>query len=298
MVEVVSISLGSSRRDKSVVWQAEGREYRLARIGVDGDMEKAGHLLAEWDGRAAAIGLGGIDLSLAAAGQVYPVADAGRLSARVRRSPLVDGSGLKASIEPLVVRRLAARGRLGPHTPVLMVSAVDRYPMAAALAETGAAVVYGDVLFGMGIDYPIRSLADLDRMAQRLLPQVVRLPHEHLYPVGAEQEAEPDDRFAAYYEEARVIAGDFHLIRRHLPPRLAGKGILTNTTTQRDVELLRQRGVSWLVTTTPRIEGRSFGTNLMEALLVAVDGADHPLAPARYEELALRLGLVGEEDEE
>jgi hypothetical protein len=75
---------------------------------------------------------------------------------------------------------------------------------------------------------------------------------------------------------AEVIAGDFLLIRKHLPaPRpsspvpLSGKVVLTNTTTPEDVELLRSLGVSLLVTTTPELNGRTFGTNVMEGVIVA-----------------------------
>jgi hypothetical protein len=79
-------------------------------------------------------------------------------------------------------------------------------------------------------------------------------------------------RFRAWYEWATVIAGDCLYIKRHMPERLDGKVIVTNTTTPADVEAFRQRGVRYLVTATPRLEGRSFGTNVMEAALVALAG--------------------------
>jgi len=50
--------------------------------------------------------------------------------------------------------------------------------------------------------------------------------------------------------------------------------VLTNTTTEEDVAFLRERGVRRLITTTPRLNGRSFGTNVMEALLVALAGRE------------------------
>jgi hypothetical protein len=45
--------------------------------------------------------------------------------------------------------------------------------------------------------------------------------------------------------------------------------VLTNTTTPEDVELLRSLGVSLLVTTTPELNGRTFGTNVLEGIIVA-----------------------------
>jgi hypothetical protein len=47
---------------------------------------------------------------------------------------------------------------------------------------------------------------------------------------------------------------------------------LTNTLTARDVEELRARGVARLVSTTPDFGGRSFGTNVIEAALLALLG--------------------------
>ena len=69
----------------------------------------------------------------------------------------------------------------------------------------------------------------------------------------------------------------------HLPDRLDGKIIVTNTTTPEDVELLRTRGVRILCTTTPRLEGRTFGTNVMEAALTAIAGKKRSLTPAELQ---------------
>jgi hypothetical protein len=74
-----------------------------------------------------------------------------------------------------------------------------------------------------------------------------------------------------------VIAGDCHFITHSMPDSLAGKIVVTNTTTTSDVELFKRAGVSHLVTSTPVYDGRSFGTNLMEAALIAVSGKQRPL---------------------
>ena len=59
--------------------------------------------------------------------------------------------------------------------------------------------------------------------------------------------------------------------------------MLTNTLTARDAAELHDRGVAQLVTTTPDFEGRSFGTNVLEAALVALSGkAWADLSPADY----------------
>ena len=76
-----------------------------------------------------------------------------------------------------------------------------------------------------------------------------------------------------------------------MPDDLTGKVIVTNTTTPEDVEVFRKAGVKYLVTTTPVLEGRSFGTNMMEAALVAVSGKGRPLTWPELNEMLDKLGF-------
>jgi hypothetical protein len=78
-----------------------------------------------------------------------------------------------------------------------------------------------------------------------------------------------------------------------MPDSLPGKVIVTNTTTQRDVSLFREAGVKYLLTTTPVFDGRSFGTNMMEAALLAVSGYKEKVDYRYFEDyFAMLAGLV------
>jgi hypothetical protein len=68
-----------------------------------------------------------------------------------------------------------------------------------------------------------------------------------------------------------------------------GKIVATNTTTQKDVEIFREAGVRYLVTSTPVLDGRSFGTNMMEAALVAVAGKGRKLTQAELDAMLYEL---------
>jgi hypothetical protein len=122
------------------------------------------------------------------------------------------------------------------------------------------------------------------------MPLAGRVPFELVYPTGEKQEVRIP-KWIKYYQWASVIAGDCHYIKRHMPERLEGKVIATNTTTSEDVELFRQAGVRYLVTSTPVFEGRSFGTNMMEAALIAVSGKGRPLSHTELADMLDRLGL-------
>ena len=113
-----------------------------------------------------------------------------------------------------------------------------------------------------------------------------------LYPTGEKQE-KTDLRFRRFYDQADIIAGDFHFIKRHLPPEIPGKIILTNTVTIDDVAMLTQRGAKMLITTTPELGGRSFGTNVMEGVLVSIADKDYKtLTPSDYNELLDKIGFT------
>lgn len=274
MKRVISVSLGTSKRDHTAQLSFGGETIRVERRGTNGDLGVAAALIRDLDhGRETdAIGLGGIDLYLAVGGTRYIIRDATTLKAAATHTPVVDGSGLKRVWEPQVVADASVAGILRCGQTVLMVSALDRFPMAQALVQAGLVPVFGDLMFSSRIDYPIRTLEELEELARKLLPEITKLPFSRLYPTGVEQERTPDPRFTRYFDEADVLAGDFHYIRRYMPERLDGKVVLTNTTTPEDVDMLAQRGVQALITTTPRIGGRTFGTNAIEASLVAHSG--------------------------
>ncbi|MCS7058200.1 MAG: quinate 5-dehydrogenase [Meiothermus sp.] len=277
---IVSISIGSSKRNSMVEVHVLGETFLLERIGTDGSWERAIQLVRELDGKVEAFGLGGADLYVYAGGRRYTFRDARRVAAAAQKTPMVDGSGLKHTLERRAVRIL--EGELGwQGKRVLVPSAVDRFGLAEALDEAGAQTLYGDLIFGLGLPIPIYRLSLLQKLGYLFLPLITQLPFQWLYPTGEKQEKQVLDWRQRYFSWAQVVAGDWHFIRRFMPERMEGKVILTNTTTEEDLAFLRARGVAKLITTTPRLEGRSFGTNVMEAFIVALAGR-YPLSEADY----------------
>lgn len=276
MKRVVSVSLGSSRRNHSTTVELLGETIELSRIGTDGDFQRAVSMLKELDGNVDAIGLGGIDVFVYIGNRKYELKDGLKLLRAVQKTPVVDGSGLKWTLEQQVVEHLAREtDLLPPGTRVLMVSATDRFGMAQAFVDAGCETVFGDLMFVLGIPIPLRTMRQLNLAGVILLPLVTKLPIHMLYPTGSKQDIHDEgkaQKFASYFDSSAVIAGDYHLVRRYLPANLKGKIIVTNTTTSADLELFRERGAGYLVTTTPEFEGRSFGTNVMEGVMVALLG--------------------------
>lgn len=292
MKRIVSVSLGSSKRNHAATTEILGEQVTVERIGTDGSLDKAVALIRELDGKVDAFGLGGIDLYVHAGGRRYKFRDAQRMAEAAVKSPVVDGSGLKNTLERRVVRYVDQHLLPLRDRKVMLVSSVDRFGMAEALTELEAETVFGDLMFGLGLKIPIRKLSAIAVLARLLLPVLTQLPFHWVYPTGEKQEKR-EVRFADYYNWADVIAGDWLYIGRHMPDRLDGKVILTNTVTPANVAELQARGAAMLITTTPNIGGRSFGTNLMEALIVATAGRrPEEMSPSDYEAWLDRIGFV------
>lgn len=296
MKRAVSISLGSSKRDKAVEVELMGEKVSIERIGTDGDMEKAAQLFGELDGKVDAFGVGGADLGLMVDDKWYPLYSVEPMIRLVKITPVVDGAGLKNTLENRVGEFIDAKindhvQRLGKKA--LLTAGADRWGLTKSFVDNGYECVFGDLMFGLGIPIAIKNTETLKRFAALLMPIAGRLPFKWIYPTGEKQEKRIP-KWESYYEWATVIAGDVHYIKRHMPERLDDKVIVTNTTTLADVELFRSAGVKYLITVTPVLDGRSFGTNMMEAALVAVSGKGRTLD---REELNQMLDQFGFEPE-
>jgi hypothetical protein len=73
MKRAVSISLGSSKRDKRVTIKFKDEEILVERVGTDGDVAKARQMYLDLDGKVDAFGVGGVDLYLRLDEREYPL---------------------------------------------------------------------------------------------------------------------------------------------------------------------------------------------------------------------------------
>jgi len=272
MRRVVSVSLGSSKRDKVHEATILGEDFVIERRGTDGDMAKFKALMEELDGQVDALTVGGADIWVVVGERRYAFREIRHLVSGVKQTPVVDGSGLKHTLERETIRHLQHSGAIDfGKESALLVSAVDRYGMAQALDAACPKVIYGDLMFGLGLPIPLRSYKAVETVGRLFLPIVTMLPFKWFYPTGEKQERR-EPKFPAVFEESSVICGDFLYIRRYAPDKMAEKTILTNTVRKADLEWLATTGLKQVVTTTPVMGGETFGTNVMEGVVVTLLG--------------------------
>ena len=293
MKRAVSISLGSSKRNKSVTVNILGEEISIERIGTDGDMEAAAQKYKELDGKVDAFGVGGADLGLLVDTKWYTLHSVSKMVRFVEKTPIVDGTGLKITLEgkaaafldreiPDYIQQLGRKA--------FIMTGADRWGLTRSFGEAGYECVFGDLMFSLGIPIPLRTAQQLKVLAALVMPIAGRVPFKWVYPTGEKQE-ERNPKHEKYFHWATVTAGDCHYIKRYMPNNMKGKVIVTNTTTEGDVELFRECGVKYLATATPVLEGRSFGTNMMEAALIAISDKGRVLTHDELRELLEQLNF-------
>jgi hypothetical protein len=298
MKRVVSISLGASKRDSTSQVDLLGETFEVSRIGTDGDMKRFAEKMSELDGKVDAIGLGGIDRYVWADKRRYTIRDADRLARIAKVTPVVDGSGVKNTLERKTIQYLQDQRTVDfAHSKVLVVCAVDRFGMAQTIAKYATDVVYGDMMFSLGIPVPMRSYGTVRVAASVLMPIIARLPFQWIYPTGAKQE-KSEPKYQKYYDWADVIAGDYHFVKRTIPTvesgLLEGKTLITNTLTPEDTRMLADRKLGMFVTSIPEQmkspDGRYYATNVFEGVLITLLGKKpEDVSPEDYDPLLERM---------
>ena len=291
MKRVVSISIGTSKRNKSVEAELLGEKLIIERIGTDGDMEKAARMYQELDGKVDAFGVGGADLGTYIGDKWYILNSVQKLVRFIKVTPVVDGGGMKNTLEyrlaPFVDQHI---GDYVKERKAFVMTGVDRWGMGQSFLRAGYETVFGDLMIILGIPIPLHTERGLRRAFKIFYPIAARLPFEWIYPTGEKQEKR-SPKYGKFFEWATVVAGDCHYVKRYMPDKLVGRVICTNTTTPEDIEFFRKTGIKYLVTSTPVLDGRSFGTNVMEAALVAIAGKGRKLTLEELNQMIDQLGM-------
>src|SRR5512133_2269597 len=176
MKRAVSISIGSSTRDKAVEVEILGEKVLIERIGTDGDMKKAAALYSDLDGKVDAFGVGGALLGIMMGDKWSTMHSVQSLIHGVKKTPVVDGTGLKMTLEKKITKVINEDlGGYLKEKRAFVAVALDRWGSAQAFLDDGYEVIFGDLMFAMGLSVPLRSEKQVSSMANALLRLISRL---------------------------------------------------------------------------------------------------------------------------
>lgn len=293
---VISLSLGSSSRDMAVHTDFRGCTFDIERIGVDGHLDKLEDAIRTYAEKVDVITLGGIDIHFSLTDRRYMFRDAAKLLKVSPQTSIVDGESFKTWVEPYFFQKVFDQGFLSPDSKVFFPLAANRLSLVQSMMKSGFHnFVFGDLIYDIGFPpIPLRSLKAYERCGRLAGSLITQLPFSWIYPVGEKQHNQQIKRLDLF-EDADIIAGDFHNIYRYMPPSLKDKTIITNTVTPSDLKMLRGRNLKCLITFSQSHNGRTFGSNVMDGVITAfLNKKNSSITRDEYLEAVEQLGLEPE----
>ncbi|MEZ4518959.1 MAG: serine carboxypeptidase [Chloroflexota bacterium] len=268
---VLVIHLGTNTHTEDAVFMDQS--FQLRWIGVNGDMEQARSLIAEYDGRVDAIALDGMPALLELGSESRAHEDGRTLSDIATETPVVDGHGIRAGLERwgVILADRAQPGIFGQKR-ILMTPGLNHTGLAQALGRRGSALRYADpfVYFSLPAVPGIGTEATLDQAAGPTLDQLRSAPFTRLFPSSAAVESHNQDLF----KWADVIAGDIGVIRRYAPDQIKHKTVVVEWADEDDLADLQRRGAGIAVTLMPSLDGKGelgrWPAAVLEAVLVSM----------------------------
>src|SRR5512136_2037405 len=253
-----------------------GYPIEIRRLGTGGDPDRAGACIAEYDGKVDAIALEGFAAQLKLGAETRSHAVGAALKSATARTPIVDGSGVRDGLERWAVM-LADRAQPGIFAEkiVLMTPGLNHSGLIDELNKHSRAIRYADpfVFFNLP-DFPlVGSRQTLGRAASLTLDRLYDAPFRRLHPLAGTPHAH---RPESPFHSADILAGDIGAIRRYAPALLEYKTIVVEYATAEDLEDLRERGVSIVVTLMPALDGKGELGQWSAATVEAVFAALRP----------------------
>ncbi|MCA9924515.1 MAG: hypothetical protein KC421_19195, partial [Anaerolineales bacterium] len=225
------------------------------------------------------------------------------------KTAVVDGNGIRAGLERWgIILGDRAEPGIFSQKRVLMVPGVNHRGMSQALGQRSSAIRYADPVAYFALPYfpGVGARHTLDQAAAPTLEQLKQFPFRRLQPqagqAGTKRSTKP-------FKWADILAGDMGAIRRYAPQNLKRKTVVVEWASDADLDDLRGRGVSIVVTLMPSLTEQNglgrWSAATIEAVLAALrSDQDAPLTEDTYLDLmaniqwspAIRYLQQGEDD--
>lgn len=277
MKQIINISLGPSGDDYDFETEFMNQKFHIRRYGTDGDLEQASDLLLLWNKKADAIGLGSIKFP-------YLVGPKGltnkettkliKLGSKLQ-TPVATGDTLRKVGHEWSLRHTQINfgNNYFDNARVLFFSGMDSYNIARVMSEYTENLIFADPLMENGLPRLAGSLKEFELYAQKAREALRWIPTTRLLKDTKPVRSMNDYLLRQAVHKAQILVVPHYDFYRYLESfsieDLNGKTVITSTAYDDRTEFLKERGISVIIDTTPKLLKKVVGVCVLEALLFA-----------------------------
>ncbi|MBI5900873.1 MAG: dehydrogenase [Rhodocyclales bacterium] len=291
MKKVVTVTLGSSKKDFEFKTKFLGQEFSVRRFGADKDSTKAWEMLRRQQANANAIALSDMPDHYHVGLRTIINKKSQHLLQVVTRVPVTTGASLRRLLQVRAVRHVQKElGNYFNNNLVLFLSGMRNYDMAVALSDYTRNLSFADPVFHAASPVLLGSLDQLELFAKgkELLPDVV--PGDFLKSVLGTLK----NRIVANaVAKSHVIVGTFREIQAVASGRnLEGKTLITSAVDDEAFAFFAKHKVNLAVDVTPKLFDQVVGISTITAMILAATGkAESELTDHDFEEILHELDI-------
>jgi predicted amino acid dehydrogenase len=291
MKKVVTVTLGSSKKDFEFKTTFLGQEFSVRRLGADKDSSKAWELMRRQQANADAIALSDMVDHYHVGLRTVVNKESQRLMQVVTRVPVTTGASLRRLLQVRAVRHVQKElGNYFNNNLVLFLSGMRNYDMAVALSDYTRNLSFADPVFQAGSPLLLSSLEQLELYAKgkELLPDIV--PGKFLKSVLSTLK---NKIVANAVAKSHVIVGTFREVQAvSSSGNLDGKTLITSAIDDEALAFFAKHKVNLVVDVSPKLFDKVVGISTITAMILASTGkSEAELSDHDFEEIINELDI-------
>jgi hypothetical protein len=291
MKKVVTVTLGSSKKDFEFKTKFLGQEFSVRRFGADKDSSKAWELMRRQQANADAIALSDMPDHYHVGLRTLINKKSQHLMQVVTRVPVTTGASLRRLLQVRAVRHVQKElGNYFNNNLVLFLSGMRNYDMAVALSDYTKNLSFADPVFHAASPVLLGSLDQLELFAKgkELLPDGV--PGDFLKSVLGTLK---NKIVANAVAKSHVIVGTFREIQAVAAGgNLEGKTLITSAVDDEAFAFFAKHKVNLAVDVSPKLFDQVVGISTITAMILAATGkTEAELTDHDFEEILHELDI-------
>jgi predicted amino acid dehydrogenase len=279
---IIQISLGPSLDDYEFETRFLDQSFNVQRFGTDGDVDQASDLILQWNKKADAIALGSVGLTNAAGPKAVSekaLAKLLKLGSKLQ-TPVTSGGTLRKVSHEWSLRHIQFTfgNNYFNNARIFFFSGVASYSIARLMAEYTENLRFADPLIESGVPKFINNLKDLDFYAAHLRGTLNWIPGKDFVASSEPVRSMTDYLMRQAVRDSHILvvphAEFFQFLDPYTIEDLNRKTVITSAAFDDRIEYLKDKGVSVIIDTTPKLLENVVGVSVLEALLTAAFNID------------------------